>query len=91
MILFYSNDISIRKLFLTDSWLGLRTVEKTDGLNVGRCNVSIDTWDSNGLSLEPFGVFNFPADPLESENLVSPRVLGVSAPTTNTRRSELDV
>ena len=54
-------------------------MEKTEGLNVGRCNVSIDTCDSNGFSLEPLGVFNFPVDPLESEYLVSPRVLGVSA------------
>ena len=73
--------------FLTDSWLGLSTVEKTDGLNVGRCNVSIDTCDSNGLSLDPLGVFEFPVDPLESEYLISPRALGVSAPTRKTRRS----
>ena len=73
--------------FLTDSWLGLSTVEKTDGLNVGRCNVSIDTCDSKGLSLDPLGVFEFPVDPLESEYLISPRALGVSAPTRKTRRS----
>ena len=71
-------------ILLTDSWLGLRTVENTDGLNVGKCIVSIDTCDSNGLSLDPLGVFSFPADPLESEYLISPLVFGVSAPTMKT-------
>ena len=74
-------------ILLTDSWLGLRTVENTEGLNVGRCIVSIDTCDSNGLSLDPLGVFSFPADPLESEYLISPLVFGVSAPTMKTLRS----
>ena len=49
---------------LTDSWLGLMTVEKTEGLNVGRCRVSCDICESNGLILVAdllleFGVWSF--------------------------------
>ena len=63
---------------LTDSWLGLNTVEKTEGLNVGRCRVSIDKWDSNGFILEPLGVLAFPAELLESVTLILLTIFGVS-------------
>ena len=75
---------------LTFSWLGLSTVENTDGLNVGRCNVSIDKCDSNGFILEPLGVFDFPAEPLESENFPCFTAFGVSEPMTKTCRSILE-
>ena len=63
---------------LTDSWLGLNTVEKTEGLNVGRCRVSMDKWDSNGFILEPLGVLAFPAELLESVTLILLTIFGVS-------------
>ena len=75
---------------LTVSWLGLSTVEKTEGLNVGRCNVSIDRCDSKGFILEPLGVFVFPVDPLEPGNFPCFPAFGVSEPMTKTCRSILE-
>ena len=73
---------------LTDSWLGLRTVEKTEGLKVGRCHASMDKCDSKGFSLEPFGVLLLPDEPLELEPRIH-RATGVLLPILNTCRSEL--
>ena len=80
----------INFLLLTASWLGLRTVENTEGLKVGKCNVSIDKCDSKGFILEPFGVFVFPAELLESVTFPKLGAFGVLAPITKTRRSALE-
>ena len=54
---------------LTASLPGLTTVENTDGLQVGKCSLSIEMCESNGLVLRPDdGVLTpcegeFPAEP----------------------------
>ncbi len=45
-----------RNNIITLSWLGLTTLENTEGLKVGHCSISIEMWESNGLIRGPDGV-----------------------------------